>query len=156
MTNRRDFIKKTALTSAAIIAGSKMMGNPLPEKKITSGKNTVFLFQGDSITDGNRTRDNDWNHVIGHGYAYLIASRLWYNHPDQQWMFYNRGISGNTVNDLYNRWQPDVIDLKPDVISILVGINDVYGIVKGYLQQSIDDFEKKIQGDPRPDSYTAA
>jgi hypothetical protein len=63
-------------------------------------KGLTFLFQGDSIADGNRTRDDGWNHVLGHGYAYLIGSRLWYDHTDQDLMFYNRGISGNRVRDL--------------------------------------------------------
>ena len=60
----------------------------------------TFLFHGDSITDGNRTRDNDWNHIMGHGYACLIASRLWYDYPDKDLMLYNRAISGNRVRDL--------------------------------------------------------
>lgn len=60
----------------------------------------TFLFQGDSITDGNRTRNNDWNHVMGHGYQYIIASRLWYDFPEKGFHFFNRGISGNKVSDL--------------------------------------------------------
>lgn len=89
------------------------------------GRNFTFLFQGDSITDGNRSRNNDWNHVMGHGYAYLIASRLWYDHPAKNFHFFNRGISGNKVSDLAARWQTDTLDIKPDVLSILVGVNDL-------------------------------
>ncbi|MDQ6762648.1 MAG: hypothetical protein M3015_08475 [Bacteroidota bacterium] len=58
-------------------------------------KNYTFLFQGDSITDGNRTRDNDWNHLMGHGYVYIIASKLWYEYPGKKFKIYNRGVSGN-------------------------------------------------------------
>jgi len=86
---------------------------------------TTVLFQGDSITDGNRSRNNDWNHVMGHGYAYLIASRLWYDHPRKGFHFFNRGISGNKVADLAERWQTDTIEIKPDLLSILVGVNDL-------------------------------
>lgn len=52
------------------------------------GENFTFLFQGDSITDGNRTRDNDWNHVMGHGYQYIIASKLWYDFPEKKFHFF--------------------------------------------------------------------
>jgi len=89
------------------------------------GKSFTCLFQGDSITDGNRSRNNDWNHVMGHGYAYLIASRLWYDHPAKGYHFFNRGVSGNKVSDLASRWQEDTVDIKPDLLSILVGVNDL-------------------------------
>jgi lysophospholipase L1-like esterase len=93
--------------------------------------NYTFLFQGDSITDGNRSRNADWNHVLGHGYAYLIASRLWYDHPSSGFHFFNRGVSGNTVADLAARWQEDALDIRPQLISILVGINDVNSLFTG-------------------------
>ncbi len=86
-------------------------------------KNTI-LFQGDSITDGNRGRSEDPNHILGHGYAYIAAARLGFNHPEKNYHFINRGISGNTAPDLYARWQEDALYLMPEVISILVGIND--------------------------------
>ncbi len=108
-------------------------------------QNLTVLFQGDSITDGNRSRDNDWNHLMGHGYAYLISSRLWYDHPDRIFMFYNRGISGNKISDLEARWQEDAIDLKPDIISILVGINDVHAIINGDTSETSTGFEKTYQ-----------
>jgi len=100
----------------------------------------TFLFQGDSITDGKRGRNKDWNHVMGHGYAYLIASRLWFEHTDKNLMFYNRGISGNKIADLNARWQQDTIDLNPDVLSILIGVNDVPRIIEN--EYSIEKWEK--------------
>ncbi len=144
---RRDFLKKAGLSSVAaftlpqIVSSPKHNENPQRSdiKKPASQKFT-FLFQGDSITDGNRTRDNDWNHIMGHGYAYLIASRLWYDNADKDLMFINRGVSGNTVFDLAARWQTDALDLKPDVLSILIGINDVYAIVKNLKKSTPDDF----------------
>ncbi len=89
-----------------------------------------ILFQGDSITDGGRQRvGNDPNHVMGQDYAYLIAARLGAQFPERQLTFLNRGVSGNTVTDLTARWQRDALDLKPDVISILVGVNDAADVV---------------------------
>jgi lysophospholipase L1-like esterase len=87
-------------------------------------KEARILFQGDSITDGNRGRSADPNHILGHGYAFIIAARYGAALPERNLTFMNRGISGNTVPDLNARWQKDTIDLKPDVLSILIGVND--------------------------------
>ncbi|MBC7785808.1 MAG: SGNH/GDSL hydrolase family protein [Burkholderiales bacterium] len=84
-----------------------------------------ILFQGDSITDGNRGRSADPNHILGHGYAFIIAAQYGAALPERQLTFMNRGISGNTVSDLAKRWQKETIDLKPDVLSILIGVNDL-------------------------------
>lgn len=86
----------------------------------------TILFQGDSITDGNRGRSADPNHILGHGYAFSIASRYGEAYPALGLNFVNRGVSGNTVADIAARWQGDTLDVKPDVLSILVGINDVF------------------------------
>lgn len=101
-----------------------------------------ILFQGDSITDGNRSRNNDWNHVMGHGYAYLIASRFWYNQPGKKFEFYNRGISGNKITDLAMRWKDDAIDIQPDILSILIGVNDVSYFIAGDERYSAGNYEK--------------
>jgi lysophospholipase L1-like esterase len=78
---------------------------------------------------------------MGHGYQYIISSKLWFENPEKNYMFYNRGISGNRVKDLENRWQTDALDLKPDIISILVGINDVGAIVFNRAPETIEQFE---------------
>ncbi|MEJ8306376.1 SGNH/GDSL hydrolase family protein [Saccharibacillus sacchari] len=88
-------------------------------------KGKTILFQGDSITDGNRGRDTDPNHILGHGYAFWIAAKLGLELAGKQPEFVNRGISGNRVSDLESRWQEDAIALAPDVLSILVGVNDI-------------------------------
>src|SRR3954454_14215957 len=85
---------------------------------------TRVLFQGDSITDGNRGRTADPNHILGHGYAFLIAARFGALMPELNLLFVNRGISGNRVTDLAARWQKDTLELRPDLLSILIGIND--------------------------------
>ncbi len=87
-------------------------------------KDARVLFQGDSITDGNRGRNTDPNHILGHGYAFIIAAKFGDELAERNLEFINRGISGNTVGDLTNRWQKDTLDLRPDILSILVGIND--------------------------------
>lgn len=89
-------------------------------------KGTRFLFQGDSITDMKWGRNQkDRNHYLGHSYVYLIASRLGVDMPHAKLEFFNRGMSGHKVSDLKKRWQKDTIDLKPDILSILIGVNDV-------------------------------
>lgn len=87
-------------------------------------KNSRILFQGDSITDGNRGRSEDPNHILGHGYAFIIAAKNGAAHAALNLDFMNRGISGHTVLDLQKRWDADTLDLKPDMLSILIGIND--------------------------------
>jgi lysophospholipase L1-like esterase len=83
-----------------------------------------ILFQGDSITDGNRGRSADPNHILGHGYVFIIAARHGAAFPALKLDFINRGVSDNTVLELEKRWQKDMLDLKPDVLSILIGVND--------------------------------
>lgn len=85
--------------------------------------NDLVLFQGDSITDTGRDRDKD---SLGTGYAYIAASWFSALYPEKQVRFLNRGISGNRVRDLEERWDEDCLSLQPDVLSILIGINDCW------------------------------
>lgn len=87
-------------------------------------KNQTVLFQGDSITDAGRSRDHDGD--LGRGYASLVAAWFGMLHPERHVRFLNRGISGNRVRDLRERWQVDCLDLQPDWVSILIGINDTW------------------------------
>lgn len=130
--SRRDFVKKLALTGLLTISLPKLgtFANITTDTVKPKDENgLVFLFQGDSITDGNRGRNIDPNHIMGHGYAFSIASRLGADLPEKKLIFYNRGISGNKVTDLADRWQKDTLDLKPNVLSILIGINDTSSVV---------------------------
>ena len=81
-----------------------------------------ILFLGDSITDAGRAKDKD--SAKGHGYVTLVAAKLGFEYPGE-YEFFNRGISGNRVCDLLARIRRDAINHKPDVISILIGVNDV-------------------------------
>lgn len=95
------------------------------EKYAILQQNNVVLFEGDSITDGGRQRTgSDFNHIMGQDYAYMIAGDLGLRFPERNLVFLNRGISGDRVADLIARWQTDAIALHPNLISILVGIND--------------------------------
>jgi len=89
-------------------------------------KGSRLLFQGDSITDmqwGRNQRDR--NHYLGHSYVFLLAARLGVDVAEVELDIYNRGISGQTVEALRKRWQKHAIDMKPDLLSILIGTNDV-------------------------------
>lgn len=83
-----------------------------------------ILFQGDSITDTGRTYDRGSMDALGQGYATMVAGELGYENPGK-YTFENRGISGNRIVDLYSRIKADMWNLKPDVVSILIGVNDV-------------------------------
>lgn len=88
----------------------------------------VLLFQGDSITDAGRNKEEfaPANKGLGIGYAHLTAAELLASEPGKDWQIYNRGISGNRVVDLYARWKIDTLNLRPDILSILIGVNDTW------------------------------
>jgi lysophospholipase L1-like esterase len=83
------------------------------------------LFLGDSITDAQRSYQEDEHHYIGQGYTEMVAGKLALEHPGM-YEFTNKGISGNRIVDLYARIKKDCWNLKPDYISILIGVNDVW------------------------------
>ena len=100
------------------------------------------LFIGDSVTDGGwgrsgglmtpseKRNQHDQNHLFGHGYMEMCAAHFMSIYPERGYEFMNRGISGNTLYDLQRRWQQDALNLQPDVVSILVGINDADRFVR--------------------------
>lgn len=83
----------------------------------------TILFQGDSITDAGRNRDLPFD--MGKGYPNLVSAHIGFENPGE-YEFINRGISGNRIVDLYARMKIDLINLKPDIMSILIGVNDVW------------------------------
>lgn len=117
---------------AFFCAGLLRAAGPMPAFR----PGTRILFQGDSITDGNRGRSLDPNHILGHGFVFLVAAKFGALLPQRNLTFLNRGISGNTVADLAARWTRDTLELKPDILSILIGIND------NSRQVPLDEFEK--------------
>ena len=90
-------------------------------------KEKIIVCQGDSVTDAGRNRDQtEPNRGLGTGYPLLAAARMLAERPHDNLKFYNRGISGNRVVDLYARWKIDTLNYKPDLISILIGVNDTW------------------------------
>jgi acyl-CoA thioesterase-1 len=83
-----------------------------------------ILFQGDSITDALRDRSDYLN--LGNGYPKYVAEYVKEAFPDKDFEFVNLGISGNKAEDLKARWKSDCIDLQPDIVSILIGVNDTW------------------------------
>lgn len=82
-----------------------------------------ILFQGDSITDCGRRREEELH--LGDGYPHLVTAQLGFENPGK-YEFINKGIGGNRITDLYARIKIDILNLKPDVMSILIGVNDVW------------------------------
>jgi len=98
-----------------------------------------ILFQGDSITDAGRSRESDAQ--TGYGYATLVKAELGFDRHGE-FEFINRGISGNRIIDLIARVKCDTINLKPDVMSILIGVNDVWHEAVYQNGVSTERFEK--------------
>lgn len=98
-----------------------------------------ILFQGDSITDCGRNREN--NSYLGHGYPKVVQGKMMCDEPGQ-YTFFNKGVSGNRIVDLYARIKCDIINLQPDVMSILIGINDVWHEVANKNGVSAEKFER--------------
>jgi len=82
------------------------------------------LFIGDSITDAGRDRDDPAS--LGSGYALMAAAAFGARHPRHGVTFVNRGIAGDRVHDLVARWDTDCLELVPDVVSVLIGVNDTW------------------------------
>ncbi|MDD4297837.1 MAG: SGNH/GDSL hydrolase family protein [Ruminiclostridium sp.] len=105
--------------------------------------NDVVLFQGDSITDVSRSREDD--SLLGKGYPMMIRASYFSKYPEARITFLNRGISGNRVKDLQNRLQKDFIDLKPTWISILIGVNDCWRRYDRNDPTSAEEFEERYR-----------
>ena len=136
-------LKAVVMIVCFLITGSSVCGAettaPLSVEPIPIfQKETRILFQGDSITDGNRGRSSDPNHILGHGYAFIIAAKYGSDFAGLDLNFMNRGVSGNKVTDLQARWTKDTLELKPDVLSILVGVNDNNGVPMDQFEQNYD------------------
>ncbi|MCL2159381.1 MAG: SGNH/GDSL hydrolase family protein [Oscillospiraceae bacterium] len=89
-------------------------------------KNSVLLMIGDSITDCGRARPVGEGDGLGAGYVNFVAALLGAKYPSQNIKVLNTGTSGDTVRNLAARWQGDVLDLAPDYLSVLIGVNDVW------------------------------
>ncbi len=100
----------------------------------------TVLFQGDSITDAGRNRFDP--HALGSGYAMMVTAGFSARHPEKQVRFINRGVSGNRVRDLEQRWKKDCLDLAPTWVSIMIGINDTWRAFDRNDPTATSDYEK--------------
>jgi len=146
MSTRRDFLRTATAGSAMLsipnIVASAMNISQAP--KISLQKDDVILFQGDSITDAGRDKNSvtpNTSPMMGSGYVIQAAGNLLFNHADKNLTVYNKGISGNKVYQLAERWDSDCIALKPNVLSILIGVNDFWHTITGNYKGTAKTYE---------------
>ena len=144
-SNRREWFHQTAMAAgiAAALRATQSTVVAAEPVKVTEGAS--ILFQGDSITDAGRDKRrqgiNDAR-SLGNGYPSLIAAELLRDYPTKQLKISNRGISGNKVPDLAKRWEADCLNLKPDVLSILIGVNDIWHKLNGRYEGTVEQYQK--------------
>jgi len=153
--NRRDFLRNAAATTVGLAAIPEILSAamPLKEKKNKSLINSlkpgdVILFQGDSITDAGREKTKQLSNSqgsFGGGYAFLAGAQLLNEYASKELLIYNRGISGNKVYQLADRWQKDCFDLKPRIISILIGVNDFWHSLDGKYDGTVERYEQDFR-----------
>lgn len=153
--NRRNFLRRAAATTVGLAAIPEILSAAMPSggKKrsgmISSLKNQdVVLFQGDSITDSGREKSKQLANSpgsFGSGYAFLAGAHLLNEFASKELLIYNRGISGNKVFQLADRWQKDCFDLKPNLISILIGVNDFWHMLDGKYSGTVEKYENDFR-----------
>ena len=152
VSRRRFFTASSLALGAAGLGGLSATSDaragdawPLaPRSLLKSGQ--VILFQGDSITDAGRDKaansPANQQSALGNGYAWLAGAELLVDHPKANYSVFNRGISGNKVFQLAERWQTDCLDLKPDLISVLIGVNDIWHKLGGNYAGTVEIYER--------------
>ncbi|MDX2431135.1 MAG: GDSL-type esterase/lipase family protein, partial [Bacteroides sp.] len=148
--SRRKFFRNAGIGTAGL-AGIPLLAtscsglNPATKVGNYFSKGDVLLFQGDSITDAGRDKKNELpnnGRSFGGGYALLAASWLLEELASKELTIYNRGISGNKVYQLDERWDKDCLLLKPNVLSILIGVNDYWHMRNGKYDGTPEIYEK--------------
>ena len=142
--SRRNFIKKASFSAAVVISVPEILSAAMSAariKEIKLLKDQVIIFQGDSITDSGRNKeDSGFNTAgnLGSGYPMLAGAALLNKYEALNLKIYNKGISGNKVYQLAERWDKDCLELKPDVLSILIGVNDIWHKLNGNYNGTIE------------------
>jgi len=151
MINRRNFIRNSALTGVSLMGLTEIVhaAMPLtaaaPSIKLAAGDK--ILFQGDSITDAGRNKENHgFNNpsILGGGYAFLAAADLLHKHADKNLQIYNKGISGNKVYQLAERWDKEALEIQPNILSILIGVNDYWHKHNGNYDGTVEVYKKDL------------
>lgn len=153
--NRRYFLRNAAIGAAALTAIPEIISAAMPsaemkKKGLLSSfeKGEVILFQGDSITDAGREKQKQEANSpasFGSGYAFLAASGILNDYASKDFLIYNRGISGNKVFQLAERWQKDCLDLKPHLLSVLIGVNDFWHKLNGQYNGTVEIYETDLR-----------
>jgi len=142
--SRRSFLKKAAIGTAVAISFPEIISAAMPPAKIKAiklSKNQTILFQGDSITDSGRNKeDTGFNTArnLGSGYPMLAGAAILNKYEALDLKIFNKGISGNKVYQLAERWDKDCLELKPDVLSILIGVNDIWHKLNGNYNGTVE------------------
>ena len=142
--DRRSFIKKAALGGILAVSIPEILSAAMVSERIkknTLRKDNIILFQGDSITDSGRVKeDNSFNNprALGSGYPMLAGAVLLEKYASLNLKVYNKGISGNKVYQLAERWGEDCLEIKPDIMSILIGVNDIWHKLEGHYNGTIE------------------
>lgn len=143
---RRSFLKGAVIAGVASLTLPEIVlasTSSMKQKKTSLTNNAVILFQGDSITDAGRSKtESKPNHpgALGSGYAFLASASLLGSHPEKSLQIYNRGISGNKVYQLADRWERDTIAIQPNVLSILIGVNDFWHMMNGSYKGTVETY----------------
>jgi lysophospholipase L1-like esterase len=146
--SRRAFLKKAALGSLVAITIPEILAASSPKfktKHISLLKGQIILFQGDSITDSGRNKEDtgfNTSRSLGSGYPMLAAAALLERHADLDLKIFNKGISGNKVYQLVDRWETDCFAIKPDILSILIGVNDIWHKLNGTYNGTVEIYRK--------------
>lgn len=146
--NRRSFIKKAAVGGLLAISIPEIISAAMVSKvskKNTLMKDNVILFQGDSITDSGRNKEDNSNNnarVLGSGYPMLAGAALLEKYASLNLRIFNKGISGNKVYQLAERWDKDCLEIKPDILSILIGVNDIWHKLNGQYNGTVGIYRK--------------
>lgn len=150
-STRRTFVKHSLMGLGASMALPDLISDTelLSLAVLPPADGKVILFQGDSITDARRDKNGEAhpNHpaALGSGYAGLASSMLLAASPQAGWTCFNRGISGNKVFQLADRWDKDCLDLQPSVLSILIGVNDHWHKMKHGYDGSVEKYETDLR-----------
>lgn len=137
--DKRTFLK-TGLMASLV--------NPFSFASLPADGHQTILFQGDSITDAGRDKAQYYPNSasgMGTGYVHMACSSLLEKFPDRNLRIYNRGISGHKVFQLAARWEDDALQLKPDVLSLLIGVNDFWHMLNGNYDGTVTVYENDLR-----------
>lgn len=154
--SRRNFVRNAAVGALASLSIPQIVSSAAAAapkgKKVSIAQGDVILFQGDSITDAGRGNRNAFTPnnagALGNGYAVIAASELLLQNPGKDLKIYNKGVSGNKVFQMAERWDADTLAIKPNILSIHIGVNDYWHtLTNGYtgtIENYIADYRKLL------------